>query len=90
MTKAKLTPRIAAHTSTSKAGADVTVNAVRSTIADALDGDKTVTMAGFETFLPKSRSARKRRNLRTGERITIYASRAPSHRPTKSLRCAVT
>ena len=55
MTKTQLAARVAAQVSMSRAGADAAVNAVFSTIADALAGGETVTIAGFGTFLARRR-----------------------------------
>ena len=89
MTKAQLTDRVAARASMSRAGADAAVNAVFSTIADALAGGETVTIAGFGTFAINSRPARRGRNPRTGENITIAASNRPSFKAGKTLREAI-
>ena len=89
MNKAELTARVAAPTSLSKAGAAAAVKAVFTTIADALAGDETVSIAGFGTFSTKSRSARQGRNPRTGEHIAIPVSHTPSFKAGKTLREAV-
>ena len=89
MTKAQLAARVAAQTSMSKAGADAAVDAVFSTIADALAGGETITIAGFGTFSTKSRPARHGRNPRTGESIAIAASNAPALKAGKPLCDAV-
>ena len=89
MNKADLAARIAAQTSMSRAGADAAVNTVFSTIAEALAGRETVTIAGFGTFSTSSRSARRGRNPRTGESIAIAASTTPSFKASKTLREAV-
>ena len=89
MTKTQLAARVAAQASMSRAGAHAAVNAVFSTIADALAGGETVTIAGFGTFSTKSRPARQGRNPQTGESIAIAASTAPSFKAGKTLRDAV-
>ena len=89
MTKTQLAALVAAETSMSKAGADIAVNAVFSTIAGALASGETVAISGFGTFSTKSRPARLGRNPRTGESIAIPASRAPSFKAGKGLRDAV-
>ena len=58
MTKPQLAARVAAQASMSRAGDDAAVNALFSTIADALAGGETVTIAGFGTFSTQSKSAR--------------------------------
>ena len=73
MNKAELSARVATRMSMSKAGADAAVRVVFSTIADAVAGGEIVAIAGFGTFLTKSRAARQGRNPRTGESIAIAA-----------------
>ena len=89
MNKAAVAARVAAQTSLSRADADSAVSGVFSAIADALVGGETVTIAGFGTFLTKSRSARQGRNTRTGESIAIAASTTPSFKASKTPREAV-
>ena len=89
MTITQLAAGVATQASMSRAGADAAVNAVFSTIADALADGETVTIAGFGTFSTKSRPARQGRNPRTGETIAIAASTAPSFKAGKTLRDAV-
>ncbi len=89
MTKSELSSRVAAQESLSSAAADRVVSAVFSTITDALANDETVTLTGFGTFSTRKREAREGRNPRTGESITIAASRVPSFKAGKTLRDAV-
>ena len=89
MTKSELSTKVAAQASLSAAAADRAVNAVFSTITDALANEETVALTGFGTFSTKNREARQGRNPRTGESIAIAASRAPSFKAGKSLRDAV-
>ena len=89
MTKSELSTHVAAQASLSKAAADRAVNAVFSAITGALAKEETVTIAGFGTFATKRRPARQGHNPRTGESITIAASKTPSFKAGKSLRDAV-
>ena len=89
MKKSDITSHVAGQASLSKATADTAVTAVFSAITDALAREESVTIAGFGTFSAKRRPARQGRNPRTGERITIAASIAPSFKAGKSLRDAV-
>ena len=89
MKKSDISSHVAGQASLSKAAADTAVNAVFSAITDALAREESVTIAGFGTFSTKRRPARQGRNPRTGERITIAASTAPSFKAGKSLRDAV-
>ncbi|MDE0458363.1 MAG: HU family DNA-binding protein [Chromatiales bacterium] len=89
MTKSELSTQVAAQASLTKASADAAVNAVFSAITDALANGETVTLTGFGTFTVRSREARQGRNPRTGESITIAASRVPAFKASKALRDAV-
>ena len=89
MKKSDISNSVAAATSLSKVDAEGALNAVLSAISDALARGESVTIAGFGTFSVKSRPERKGRNPRTGESITIAASRAPSFKAGKTLRDAV-
>ena len=89
MTKSELSTQVAAQASLTRASADAAVNAVFSAITDALANGETVTLTGFGTFTVRSREARQGRNPRTGESITIAASRIPAFKAGKALRDAV-
>ena len=89
MTKSELSAQVAAQASLTRASADAAVNAVFSAITDALANGETVTLTGFGTFTVRSREARQGRNPRTGESITIAASRVPAFKAGKALRDAV-
>lgn len=89
MTKSELSAQVAAQASLTRASADAAVNAVFSAITDALANGETVTLTGFGTFTVRSREAREGRNPRTGESITIAASRVPAFKAGKVLRDAV-
>ena len=89
MNKSDLSAHLAALASLSRTEADFVVNAVFSAIADALARDEPVAIAGFGTFTTRRRTARQGRNPRTGEPITIPASKIPSFKAAKALREAV-
>lgn len=89
MNKSELSSRVAADASLSKAAADTVIDAVFSTIADALANGETVAIAGFGTFSTRARAARRGRNPQTGEPLTIAASKAPAFKAGKALRDAV-
>ena len=89
MNKSELSSRIAAEASLSKAAADTLIDAVFSTISDALARGETVAIAGFGTFSTQARAARQGRNPRTGEPLIIAASKAPAFKAGKALRDAV-
>jgi DNA-binding protein HU-beta len=89
MTKSELATHVATQASLSSAAADRAVNAVFSAITDALANEEIVTVTGFGTFTIKKRQARQGRNPRTGESISIAASKVPSFKAGKTLRDAV-
>ena len=89
MNKSELSSRVAADASLSKAAADTVIDAVFSTISDALANGETVAIAGFGTFSTRARAARQGRNPQTGEPLTIAASKAPAFKASKPLRDAV-
>ena len=75
--------------SLSKSAAESAVNAVLSVIGDALARNETLANSGFGTFSTKHRPQHRGRNLRTGDSITIAASKVPSFKASKALRDAV-
>jgi DNA-binding protein HU-beta len=85
MTKADLVSRIAGDGGMTKAQAEKTVDAFVSAVTDALAGGGKVTLVGFGTFSVGERSKRDGRNPRTGEKITIPASKVVKFKPGKSL-----
>ena len=89
MNRSELSAQLAAQFSLDKASADRMVTAVFAAIGDSLANGEAVSIAGFGTFATKSRPARQGRNPRTGETITIVASKVPSFKAGKALRDAV-
>ncbi len=89
MNKAELVGKVSESTGLQKSTAEVVVNTVFSTISDALAKGDSVSIAGFGNFTVKERAARKGRNPRTGEEISIPASRAPAFKAAKGLKDAL-
>ncbi len=89
MTLDELSKEVAEATGTTKAAASKAVHAVLTSIQKALAKGEKVSIAGFGVFEVSSRPARKGRNPRTGETITIPASKAVRFKPGKGLRDAV-
>ena len=89
MNKVEMADRLAARLGMSKAAATDAVDSVFATIGEALANDDEVRIAGFGTFAARTRPARTGRNPRTGEAITISASKSPSFKAGKALRDAV-
>jgi DNA-binding protein HU-beta len=89
MNKTDLVAAVAAKAEISKKDAEAAVAAVFASITDALaDGDK-VSLVGFGTFEVKARAARTGLNPRTGEKLSIPASKAPAFKAGKALKDAV-
>ena len=85
MNKADLVKEVAKVVNTKKE-AQAAVNCVFSSISKSLKTNKAVTVAGFGTFKVAKRNARSGRNPRTGEAITIKASKAPKFVASKTLK----
>ena len=89
MNKSELAGRLADRMALSKSAATGAVDAVCETIREALAQGEEVRIAGFGTFTTRSRPARSGRNPRTGESVSIPASKAPVFKAGKTLRIAV-
>lgn len=77
MNKAELIAAVAANAEVSQKVAAKAVAAVVDEIKDALKKGDKVQLVGFGSFEVKKKPARKGKNPRTGETITIKASKAP-------------
>ncbi len=86
MTKADLVENIAGNANITKAAAERALNAVLEAISAGLKQDEKLTLVGFGSFVVDNRKARQGRNPRTGEAITIPASRSVKFRPGKQLK----
>ena len=89
MTKADLVAQIASKANLTKASAERSLNAVLEAIQEVLVEDGKLTLTGFGTFSVESRKERKVRNPRTGETLTIAASKVVRFHPGKGLKDAV-
>ena len=89
MNKSELIDAIAAASDLSKASAGRALDAMTSTITNALAEEDQVVLVGFGTFSVKDRAARTGRNPQTGEPIQIAAAKIPSFKPGKALKDAV-
>jgi DNA-binding protein HU-beta len=89
MTKADFVDKVAAESGLSKKDAGAAVDAVLSTIEGALRGGDEVTFTGFGKFHVAQRGAREGRNPRTGETMTIAASRVPRFTAGSGLKKAI-
>lgn len=89
MNKSELIAKVAEKTGLTKKAAGDSVEAVLSTIEEALANGEKVTLVGFGTFEVRDRAARKGVNPATGESIDIAATRVPAFKSGKALREAV-
>ncbi|MCQ2463662.1 MAG: HU family DNA-binding protein [Clostridia bacterium] len=90
MNKNELINAVAAKAEFSKKDAEAAVNAVFAAVTDALAAGDKLSVIGYGTFEVKERAAKSGRNPRTGEAITIAASKVPAFKAGKALKDAVT
>ncbi len=86
MNKTELIVALAQKAELTKKDAEKAVNALIDVIGDALKAGEKVQLVGFGTFEAKERPARVARNPRTGEEITIEASKTASFKVGKALK----
>ena len=89
MNKAELIGSIADRSGLSKADAGKALEALVSSVQDALSGGERVSLVGFGSWSVDQRDARTGRNPRTGEEIQIAAKRVVKFKPGASLSDAV-
>jgi integration host factor subunit beta len=73
----------------SRRDAEVMVNAIFDSLAEALRRGDRIEIRGFGSFVVKRRSAREGRNPRTGRRVRVAAKRVPFFKVGKELRARV-
>lgn len=86
MTKADLVAQVSKKADLTSKGAKDSVNAVFSTISDAMKRGEKVVITGFGTFMVRKRASRKGRNPQTGADIQIPATKTPGFTAGKSLK----
>lgn len=89
MNKSELIEAVAQSADISKAAASRAVDAFVSSVTDALKEGDQVTLVGFGTFVVRERASRTGRNPRTGQSISIAASKVPGFKAGKALKDAV-
>jgi DNA-binding protein HU-beta len=89
MTKADFVDRVADNAGLSKKQAGDALDAVLRSIEDALKSGDEVTFTGFGKFHVAERGAREGRNPRTGETMTIAASKVPRFTAGSGLKKAI-
>ncbi|HKG64441.1 MAG TPA: HU family DNA-binding protein [Solirubrobacteraceae bacterium] len=89
MTKSDFVDQVASSSGLSKKDAGSAVDAVLGTIENALKSGDEVSFTGFGKFHVAQRGAREGRNPRTGESMTIAASKVPRFTAGSGLKKAV-
>ena len=78
MNKSELIDVIESKTNVTKKEADTILNAITQTIVEVVSGGDKVSLVGFGSFEPRQRQAREGRNPKSGEKMTIPATRIPA------------
>ena len=89
MNKTELIAAVAEKTDVTKKDAEKAVTAVLETVTDALAAGEKVQLVGFGTFEVRTREARTGKNPRTGEPVSIPASKVPAFKAGKALKDVV-
>ena len=89
MNKTELIAAVAEKASLSKKDADAAVSAVFDAVTAELAKGEKVQLIGFGTFEVRERAAKTGRNPRTGETMTIPASKVPAFKAGAALKNAV-
>ena len=86
MNKTELVAAVAEQAGLSKKDAEAAVKAFTNVVAEALKAGDKIQLVGFGTFEVSERAAREGRNPRTGETMTIEASKTPKFKAGKALK----
>lgn len=89
MNKTELVAAVAEKAGISKKDADAAVAAVVASVTDALAKGEKVQLIGFGTFETRARAAKQARNPRTGETMTVPATKVPAFKAGAALKEAV-
>ncbi len=89
MNKAEIVDAVYAKLGGTKTGAEEVVDLVFNSITDSMKKGEEVSIAGFGIFTVKQRLARQARNPRTGEMVSVPATKVPKFRAGKALKEAV-
>lgn len=89
MKKCDLIAKMAEKSGLTKKDAEKALNAFIETVTGALKAEDKIALIGFGTFETKKRAARKGKNPRTGEIISIPAAKVPSFKAGQGLKNAV-
>ena len=89
MNKTELINAVAEKAGLSKKAAEAAVNATLSAITEGLKPEEKVQLVGFGSFEVKHRAERTGLNPRTGDSVTIAASKVPAFKAGKALKDAI-
>ena len=89
MNRTELIAAVASSADVTKKDAEAVLKAFTEVVTEELKNGGKVQLVGFGTFEVSERSAREGRNPKTGETMTIEASRAPKFKAGKALKDAV-
>lgn len=89
MNKTEFINAVAEKEGIEKKCAEKAVNAVFATIAQELAKGEKIQLVGFGTFEIRERAEKRGRNPRTGETMTVPASKVPAFKAGKALKDAV-
>jgi DNA-binding protein HU-beta len=89
MNKAQLINEVAKRSGITKKDAKAAVDAVFSSIKDALAKGQRVRLIGFGTFEVRKRNQRRGKNPKTGQTITIPARKVPAFKASSELKRVV-
>ena len=89
MNKTELVAAVAEQAGLSKKDAEAAVKAFTDVVAEALKAGDKIQLVGFGTFEVSERAAREGRNPRTGETMTIEASKTPKFKAGKALKDSI-
>jgi integration host factor subunit beta len=86
MTKAELIEELSNVADHTRKHSEVIVEAVFSSIADALQNGEKIELRGFGSFKLRRRESRTGRNPKTGAGVVVPAKQVPHFKPGKELR----
>ncbi len=86
MTKSELIEAVAGRTKMTKSSAEMVVNAVFETMAEALIAGKGIEIRGFGSFTVRNYRAYSGRNPRTGANVEVTPKRLPFFRVGKEMK----
>lgn len=86
MTKAELIDEIARSSALTRKHSEVIVEAVFSSIVEALQSGDKIELRGFGSFRVRQRSSRTGRNPKTGADVIVPPKSVPHFKPGKELR----